>query len=304
MSEKPLLIVVVGPTAVGKTTLSIQLAQQFKAEIISADSRQFYREMNIGTAKPTQEELSSAPHHLVNHLSIHDDYSVGQFEKEASVLLDQIFKKQRIAILVGGSGLYVDALCHGLDEFPSIDIKFREELNLLFKEEGILPLQEQLAEKDPDYYQVVDQQNPQRLIRALEVIMSTGKTFTSFRKRKKIERPYDVLKIGLRAEREEIYDRINQRMDLMIDQGLFEEAESLFAYRELNALQTVGYQEIFGYLEGEYDKEEAIRLLKRNSRRYAKRQLTWFNRDDSIHWFEPSDTEEILSLIEQKIKSV
>lgn len=303
ISEKPLLIVLVGPTAVGKTAVAIQLAKQVKAEIISADSRQFFREMNIGTAKPSVEELTAAPHYMVNHLSIEDSYSVGQFEKEVLTLLNQLFKKNRVAILVGGSGLYVDAVCNGLDEFPAVDPKYREQLNEQLKVEGIGPLQQQLAQKDPSYYEEVDRQNPQRLIRALEVILSTGKTYSSFRKRKKIERPFEVVKIGLEMDRAHIYERIDRRMEMMIEQGLFEEAASLYDYRELNALQTVGYTEIFGYLDGEYDKEEAIRLLKRNSRRYAKRQLTWFKREPLTHWFHPDQLNEMLALIEEQIKS-
>ena len=302
--NKKLLVVIVGPTGIGKTALSIKLAKKFNAEIISADSRQFYRETEIGTAKPDNEELAAAPHHLINTLSIHDNYSVGDFEKEATSIIDQLFSDNSMVIMVGGSGLYVDAVCYGMDEFPSIDPKHRKQLNELFKKEGIEPLQKELKLLDADYFRIVDQQNPQRLIRALEVIRATGQTFTSFRKRKKVDRPFNILKIGLEMDREKLYDRIDLRMDLMIDNGLFEEAEKLYPFKALNALQTVGYQEIFGYLAGSYDKAEAIRLLKRNSRRYAKRQMTWFKRDQNTHWYESNQTNEIISLVQSELESL
>lgn len=303
-NQKPLLIVIVGPTAVGKTSTSIALANEFKAEIVSADSRQFYREMEIGTAKPTKEELALAKHHLVNNLSIQDEYSVGQFEKDALGVIAKLFIDDKIAIMVGGSGLFVDAVCNGLDDFPDIDPNFRIQLNSLYKSKGILPLQVELEEHDPEYYEIVDRQNPQRLIRALEVIRATGNTFTSFRKRKKVERPFHVLKIGLEMDREQVYQRIDQRMDQMIDAGLFEEAERLYPYKELNALQTVGYQEVFAYLDDQYDKDEAVRLLKRNSRRYAKRQMTWFKRDESTHWFNPDQLDKMVLLIRGQLESL
>lgn len=291
------LVVIVGPTGVGKTHLSIVLAKQFKTEIISADSRQFYRETEIGTAKPNAIELSAAPHHLINSLSIQDDYSVGDFEKQALSIITELHKVHSSVILVGGSGLYVDAVCYGLDQFPSLAPKFREELNAEYAQNGLEPLQKELFERDPEYHAIVDLKNPQRVIRALEVIRGSGKTFTSLRKRRKIQRPFEIIKIGLEMDREKLYDRIDLRMDLMIDQGLFEEAEKLHPFKELNALQTVGYQEIFGYLEGDYDKTEAVRLLKRNSRRYAKRQMTWFKKDQSTHWFQPHQVEEIFNLL-------
>lgn len=300
--NKSLLVVIVGPTGIGKTALSIQIAKEFKAEIISADSRQFYKETEIGTAKPNNEELTAVPHHLIDSLSIHESYSVGDFEKEAISIINRLFSDHSIAVMVGGSGLYVDAVCYGMDDFPSIDPKYRKELNQLFKNEGIEPLQRELELSDADYFQIVDRQNPQRLIRALEVIRATGQTFTSFRQRKKVVRPFKVLKIGLEMDREQLYDRIDLRMDLMIDNGLFEEAERLYSHKELNALQTVGYQEIFGYLDGKYDKTEAVRLLKRNSRRYAKRQMTWFKRDQNTHWFEPNQTNEIISLVKNELE--
>jgi len=301
--SKPILVVIVGPTAVGKTSLSIELARKFETEIVSADSRQFYREMQIGTAKPTAIELDAAPHHLVNNLSVRDDYSVGHFEQDALRSISTIFSKKEIAIMVGGSGMYVDAVCNGLDDFPEIDPKYRENIKKEFEKKGISFLQEEVEKEDPEYFNIVDRQNPQRLMRALEVIYATGRTFSSFRVKKTVDRPFQVLKIGLEMERPLVYERIDQRMDLMIEEGLFEEAKRLYPLKHLNALQTVGYQEIFGFLDGHYDKEEAIRLLKRNSRRYAKRQLTWFKRDENTHWFAPSQLAEIKKLIEQKLES-
>lgn len=297
--EKPLLVTIVGPTAVGKTSVGIQLAKHFQTEVISADSRQFYREMQIGTAKPSNTELNAVKHHFINNLSINDDYSVGDFEKEALETLNELFEQKDLVVMVGGSGLFVDAVCYGMDELPKVAPSFREELNLSYQQNGIEILQEELSRLDPEYFQIVDRQNPQRLIRALEVISATGKTFTSFRVQRPKQRPFTCLKIGLELPRTSVYERIDRRMDQMIDEGLFTEAEELFPQRHLNALQTVGYQEIFGFLNGNYDKEEAIRLLKRNSRRYAKRQLTWFKKDESTHWFNPSELANIIAYIER-----
>ncbi|WP_422354416.1 tRNA (adenosine(37)-N6)-dimethylallyltransferase MiaA [Roseivirga pacifica] len=302
MTKKKLLVSVVGPTAVGKTAVTIDLANAFDSEIISADSRQFYREMELGTAKPSAEELSLAPHHFINTLSVTQEYSVGQFEKDAISLLDELFQKHEVVFMAGGSGLFVDAVCNGLDKFPEIDPAIREKLNETYAVKGIAHLQSLLKEKDPTYYAQVDVQNPQRLIRALEVIESTGEPFSSFRRQQAADRPFDVLRIGLEMDREKLYERIDMRMDLMIAAGLFEEAERLYQYRSLNALQTVGYKEIFGHLDGEYDKEEAVRLLKRNSRRYAKRQLTWFRRNESVHWFSPNQVAEIKALISEELE--
>jgi len=287
--SKKYLISVVGPTAVGKTTVSIQLAQALKTEILSADSRQFYRELEIGTAKPDAEELRQAPHHFINSLSINDAYDVGQYEQEALEKLNELFKKNDVVILVGGSGLFIDAVCIGLDDLPEVKEGVREALNEEFKRNGLEQLNEELMTSDPAYHLIVDQKNPQRVIRALEVIRSTGKPFSSFRKRKPSVRPFEVISIGLELERQVLYDRIDSRMDQMIAAGLFEEAKGFLPYAELNALQTVGYTEIFGFLNGQYDREEAVRLLKRNSRRYAKRQLTWFKRNERIQWFDPND---------------
>ena len=299
---KKYLTCIVGPTAVGKTSTAIKVAQFLNTEIISADSRQFYKELEIGTAKPDALELSEAKHHLVNSLSIHDEYDVGQFEGDALAIINQVHERNNSVVMVGGSGLFVDAVCNGLDEFPEIEDGLRDTLNDEFKQNGLQRLVDELEGKDPEYWSIVDRKNPQRIIRALEVIRSTGKKFSDFRKRSKKERPFEVIKIGLTMEREQLYGRIDRRMDIMIEQGLFEEAKQFIPYKSLNALQTVGYQEIFPYLEGDYDYAEAERLLKRNSRRYAKRQLTWFRKDESVEWFEPSKTEQILDYIDQKIR--
>jgi tRNA dimethylallyltransferase len=295
------LLIIAGPTAVGKTDLCINLAKKFNTCIVSADSRQFFNEIKIGTAKPTENELSQAKHYLINSLSIKEDYDVGKFEKEALALLDGLFQKYNMVILSGGSGLYLDAVAHGLDDIPGVDETIRDRLNEEFKSGGLKLLQEKLLEIDPEYYKTVDLNNPHRIIRALQVSQSTGTPFSSFRIKKKVKRPFKIVKIALERQREELYERINQRMDQMIKNGLFEEAESLYQWRHYNALNTVGYKEIFPFLEGIYDKEEAIRLLKRNSRRYAKRQLTWFRKDPAYHWFHPSREEEIIEFVRGQI---
>lgn len=295
-------MILAGPTAVGKTSLSIQLAKRYKTEIISADSRQFFKETEAGTAKPTDEEMDGVPHHFVNSHSIHDDYNVGQFEKDALMLLDNLFQSQDVIFVVGGSGLYVKALCEGIDEMPAIPPEIRRKLNSEFEQNGIEYLQEQVSESDPEYFKIVDQQNPQRLIRVLELYRATGKNMSFYRaQEKQVERPFNIIKIGLERPREELYDRINLRMDQMISEGLFEEAEKLYPFKDLNALQTVGYSEIFGFLDGEYDREEAVRLLKRNSRRYAKRQMTWFKRDSEFVWFSADDKGKVIDYLESKL---
>jgi len=295
------LITVVGPTAVGKTSLCLKIAKKFDTEIISADSRQFYRETNLGTAKPSIQELEEVKHHYIGHKSVFDTYDVKAFERDTLALLEGFYKEKDLAILTGGSGLFIDAICNGMDEIPDVDPELRQKLIGSYQENGIVFLQKELQLYDPVYFSEVDLNNPQRLMRALEVCMGTGKPYSSFRKKSKIQRPFQVIKIGLKREREELYGRIEQRMDAMIAQGLFEEAASLFEYRHLNALHTVGYTEIFGYLEGKYDKDEAIRLLKRNSRRYAKRQMTWFKRDADMTWFHPEQDSEIITFISKKI---
>lgn len=298
--NKSTLIAVVGPTAVGKTKLSIDLAMQFKTEIISADARQVFREMTIGTAKPTADELSHAKHHFVDSHSIHDAFDATAFADLAMANIIELHKNHDWVVLCGGSGLYIKALLEGFDEMPEVKAGIRDELNLLYNQKGIMALLEELATSDPDYYNVVDKQNPQRLIRALEVTRSSGKPYSSFRKKSLKEIPFHVIKIGLELPREELYARIDARMDAMIAAGLFDEAKALYPLKHLNALQTVGYQEIFGFLDGEYDQEEAIRLLKQNSRHYAKRQLTWFKKDKEVQWFHPNEFQNIVQYIHEK----
>ncbi|MFY0690123.1 MAG: tRNA (adenosine(37)-N6)-dimethylallyltransferase MiaA [Cyclobacteriaceae bacterium] len=294
------LISIVGPTASGKTELGIAIAQHFKTEIISADSRQFYREMNIGTAKPSTLELATVKHHMVDSLSIHDEYSVGAFEREVIELLEKLFENKDAVVMVGGSGLYFKAIWEGLDDMPEVDQDLRAELNEYVKQNGLNALLEELKQQDPIHYGVVDQQNPQRVIRAIEVVRTTGRPYSDLRKQQSVERNFKNIKIGIDYPREDLYERIDARMDQMILGGLFEEAEALYPFRNVNALQTVGYSEIFGMKEGEYDREEAERLLKRNSRRYAKRQFTWFRRYDDIVWVKPGELDQVISLIEAR----
>lgn len=298
--DKKQLICIVGATAVGKTSLSIQLAHYFNTVIISADSRQFYKELNIGTAKPNALEMNGIIHYFVDNQSIIQNYSVGEYEKDALSLLDNLFQKYDTIVAVGGSGLYVRALCDGLDEFPEIDADIRPQLQKELEEKGLSYLTNLLKELDFDYYQEVDLQNTQRILRAVEVCIGTKKTYSSFRKGKKKERPFQIIKIGLTLPREILYQKIDARMDLMIEQGLEKEATDLLPFAAHNALKTVGYQEIFDFLENKYDWNECVRLLKRNSRRYAKRQITWFGADNEITWFEPNDLEKIINFIEKK----
>ncbi|MFZ9047016.1 MAG: tRNA (adenosine(37)-N6)-dimethylallyltransferase MiaA [Cyclobacteriaceae bacterium] len=304
--QKPILISIVGPTAVGKTTLAISVAKKYSTEIISSDSRQFYKELEIGTAKPTKKDLKTVNHHLIDNLSIHDYYSVGRFEQQAIEILKNSYREKNVMVMVGGSGLYCQAIWQGIDEMPAIDVSIREDLNRVYEKKGIAPLQRELKSLDPEYYDLVDQQNHARLIRALEVIRSTGQTFSSFRKgSESVERPFEMVNIGLEMDILKLYDRINSRMDRMIERGLFDEANQFYDFRNLNALRTVGYQEIYGFIDGSYDKEEAIRLLKRNSRRYAKRQMTWFKKDATINWFSVGDPihgfEKVLEFLEKKL---
>lgn len=298
--DKKQLICIVGATAVGKTSLAIQLAHYFNTVIISADSRQFYKELNIGTAKPNALEMDGIIHYFIDNQSITQNYSVGEYEKDALSLLDNLFQKYDTIVAVGGSGLYVRALCDGLDEFPKIDADIRPQLQKELEEKGLSYLTNLLKELDFDYYQEVDLQNTQRVLRAVEVCIGTKKTYSSFRKGKKKERPFQIIKIGLTLPREILYQKIDARMDLMIEQGLEKEATDLLPFAAHNALKTVGYQEIFDFLENKYDWNECVRLLKRNSRRYAKRQITWFGADNEITWFEPNDLEKIINFIEKK----
>lgn len=293
-------IFIAGPTAVGKTEVAIQLAEWLKTEIISFDSRQFYRELKIGAAPPSPEEIARAPHHLVGHLSVNDDYSAGYFETEALAKLEEIFLQHDTAILVGGSGLYMRILTDGFDEMPDIPSEVREKLNNELSEKGLEVLVNELKETDPEYYKTVDQQNSQRVIRALEVIRSTGNTYTSYRQGSKTERPFNIIKIGLDLTREELYERINLRVDKMMEAGLYEEVKSLLPFRDKNSMQTVGYKEFIRHFDGEISLEEAVEEIKKNSRRYAKRQLTWFRRENEIQWFSPFEVEKIKAMLEVK----
>jgi tRNA dimethylallyltransferase len=295
------LIVVVGPTAIGKTSLAIELAKVFNSEIISADSRQFFKEMSIGTAKPSNEELAAALHHFINSHSINQFFSTGDFEVQALALMEKLFTVHDVLIMVGGSGLYINAVCNGLDDMPEIDLNIREELNQQFLTEGIDAIRTQLAALDPAYFAKVDQSNPQRMIRGLEVVLSTGKKLSSFLTSKKKQRPFRTIKIGLNTNRVQLYQQINRRVDVMVQQGLIEEVKSLVPFKELNALKTVGYSEIFDYLDGKTDLPTAIEKIKQNTRRFAKRQLTWFKKDTETVWFEPNATNEVLGYLKQNL---
>lgn len=299
---KKALLSVVGPTAIGKTAMAISLARHFDTEIISTDSRQFYKEMHIGTAVPTKEELVSAKHHFIQHKSISDAYSVGDFERDALQQLEKLFKRKDTAVMVGGSGLYNDALLYGLDKFPKIDPHVRQGLNTDYSENGIETLQRQLNSLDPGYFQKVDLGNPHRLIRALEVCIGTGKPYSFFLSAEKKPRPFETLTIGISADRPLIYGLINARVDQMIAEGLVAEVESLKQYKQLNALQTVGYKELFLYLDGIWTLDFAISEIKKNTRRFAKRQMTWFRKNRETLWV-PYDikTKDLVSMVERKL---
>jgi len=296
------LIVIVGPTAIGKTALSIKVARHFKTEIISADSRQFYKELSIGTAVPTLEELQSAKHHFIHHVSIHDKYSVGDFEKDAIYCLETIFKQHNLALMVGGSGLYVDAVTKGLDYFPDVDPNIRLQLNQQLQQEGLSALVDTLKILDPEAYNTIETDNPHRVIRALEVTIGSGQPYSGFLNKVKPKRDFEIIKIGLTAERSKIYNRIDERVDQMMASGLLEEVRSLLPFKNLNALNTVGYKELISYLDGNIELDFAISEIKKNTRRFAKRQLTWFRKDTDIEWFDHNiDTENIINYITGKI---
>ena len=299
------LITIVGPTAIGKTALSIQLANAFNASIISCDSRQFFKEMTIGTAVPEPNELAAAKHYFIQNRSVFDSYNVGEFERDALEKLEVLFKENPIQIMVGGSGLYVDAVLNGLDYFPEVDPKIREALLLKIEKEGIEVLQKQLKELDLETYKLIAIDNPHRIMRALEVCIGSGIPYSTFKNKPKKQRNFKSIKIGLNADREIIYNRINQRVDAMIDNGLIEEAKTLYAHKELNALQTVGYRELFSFFDGNFTKEFAISEIKKNSRRFAKRQLTWFKRDKNTLWFDYlTDKLTIASEVSEKINKL
>ncbi|WP_437824606.1 tRNA (adenosine(37)-N6)-dimethylallyltransferase MiaA [Tenacibaculum mesophilum] len=302
MSQKNTLITIVGATAIGKTALSIELAQHFNCEIISCDSRQFYKEMTIGTAVPDPEELDAAPHHFIQNRSVFENYSVGQFEKDALKTLNELFTKNPIQIMVGGSGLYVDAVLKGLDYFPDVDPQIRIDLTTELENKGIEHLQKRLKKLDIEAYNTIAIDNPHRLIRSLEICIGTGETYSCFKNKPKAPRNFQSIKIGLTADREIMYDRINRRVAIMIEKGLIEEAKKLHPYKNLNALQTVGYRELFEYFEGNFAKEFAIEEIKKNSRRFAKRQGTWFRKDSNILWFDfQEDLQNIIKTIENKL---
>jgi tRNA dimethylallyltransferase len=303
------LITIVGPTAIGKTALSIALAQHFNCEIISCDSRQFFKEMTIGTAVPNQEELNSATHHFIQNKSIFENYTVGDYEKEALLKLEELFQKNDYAILIGGSGLYVDAILKGFDEFPEIDSAVRSEVNSNYEKLGINYLQEHLQLLDPEYFDKITLenpqtlQNPQRMMRFVEVCIGTKKPYSSFLNQKKNNRNFTPILIGLEAERQVIYDRINQRVDIMMKEGLLEEAKTLYPNKALNALQTVGYRELFSYFDGDFSLSFAIEEIKKNTRRFSKRQLTWFKRNENTKWFDyATDKKNIITYIENLLK--
>lgn len=302
METKPekRLIVIVGPTASGKTALAIDLAKRFTTEIISADSRQIFKELEIGTAKPSPEQLKAVPHHFINTHPITEQYDAAQFGRDALALIQELFKAHDDLILCGGSGLYIKAVCEGFDDIPEIDPEVRQNLNEQYEVKGLGWLQDQLVDLDPEQFGRMDHQNPHRLMRALEVKIGTGKSIREFQTKKKLDHPFKITKIGLDIENEELYTRINNRMDQMIAAGLFEEAKKMEPYKDHQALQTVGYREIFDYFDGGYEYEEAVRLLKRNSRRYAKRQLTWFKKDKEIKWFALNSISKVANFLERK----
>jgi tRNA dimethylallyltransferase len=299
MSKKK-LIVIAGPTAVGKTSAAILLAEHFKTTIISADSRQIYREMTIGTAKPSSAERSQVPHYFIDTHSISDDYDAARYGDEALAVINELFLNKNTVILCGGSGLYIKAVCEGFDEIPEVPEEIRNDLIKNYTVHGVGWLQEKMRQLDPEYFETTDQKNPHRLIRALEVKIYSGRSIASFRKNEKRQHAFDVVKIGLELPREELYKRIDERVDQMIADGLFEEARNLYPMRNHNALQTVGYQEIFDFIDNKYDLAECVRLLKRNSRRYAKRQLTWFKKDKEFTWFNPGDVRAIIHHIKNQ----
>lgn len=298
---KKYLIIIGGATAVGKTAMAIKIAQHYSTEVISADSRQFYREMSIGTAKPTEGELELVSHHFINNLSIHEAYSVGDFEKEALTVLNKIFLNKNIAVMVGGTGLYIKAVCEGLDEFPDTPLSIRQEFEAIFNEKGIETLQKLLQEVDNEYFKQVDINNPTRLIRALSVWKASGKPYSSYRTGKKNERFFKPIYICLDLPRPVLYDRINRRVDMMITEGLVEEAKQLYPFRHLTALQTVGYTELFDFFDGKISYDEAVDKIKQHTRNYAKRQLTWFLKSQDWYVFAPDKFENIIQLIDKSI---
>ena len=291
-----------GPTAVGKTDLCLDIAKHFDIPIINADSRQIYRELKIGTARPSDDEMQQVKHYFVGTLSLDDYYSASMYEQQVLNLLESLFKQKNYALMSGGSMMYIDAVCNGIDDIPTVDAKTREVLKRRLKEEGLNKLVEELRQLDPEHYEIVDRKNPRRVVHALEICYMTGKTYTSFRKAERKHRPFQIVKIGLNREREELYERINQRVDVMMQNGLLKEVEKMYKKRELNALNTVGYKELFEYFDGHLSLEEAVDRIKCNTRRYARKQLTWFKRDSEIRWFQPDNRKQIIDYILSKAK--
>ena len=295
------LIVLTGPTGIGKTSIGIKLAQYFNTEIVSSDSRQIFTELKVGTAVPSEKELSLVKHHFIHSHSITQNYNASRYEMEAIQLLEKLFQQNNTILLVGGSMLYIDAICKGIDIMPDVDPEIRNSFKIQLEKEGIESLRLQLKKQDPDYYKIVDLKNPARIIHALEICLTTGKPYSSFRSNPNKKRPFSVLKIGLNCEREILHKRINKRVDAMLQEGLVEEAKLVYPQKHLNALNTVGYRELFNYFDGEISLDKAIELIKRNSRRYARKQLTWFRKDPEMKWFEPNQTQEIIEYIEYTI---
>ena len=298
-SSDKTLIVITGPTAVGKTRLCLDIAKHFDIPIINADSRQIYKELNIGTARPSEEEMREVKHYFVGMLGLDYYYSASLFEQQVLELLERLFRDNDYALMAGGSMMYIDAVCDGIDDIPTIDDETRATMKRRLQEEGLERLCEELQRLDPEYYEIVDRQNPKRVVHALEICTMTGRTYTSYRKREKKERPFRIVKIGLNRPREELYDRINQRVDQMMQQGLLDEAKALYPMRQMNALNTEGYKELFDYLDGRWPLEEAVERIKGNTRRYARKQLTWYKKDPQIRWFHPDEKEQIISYISQ-----
>lgn len=299
---KKTLVILLGPTGVGKTELCLSLAEELNTEIVSCDSRQFFRELKIGTAAPTEAQMQRVKHHLVGNLSIFDYYSCGRFEIDALKKLDELFLSKDVVLMTGGSMLYIDAICKGIDDIPNVDQELRDNLHERYANEGIDNILSELKLLDPEYYDLVDKKNHKRIIHALEICLTSGKTFSSFRKETAKARPFDIIKIGLNLPREELYDRINKRVDIMFEEGLLEEAKKFYPHRNLNSLNTVGYKELFEYFDGNWELDFAKNMIKQNSRRYAKKQLTWFNRDKDINWFRPDQQKEILSFLKNRLK--
>jgi len=297
------LVVLVGPTGIGKTSMGIKIADHFQTEIVSADSRQLFREMEIGTAVPSPSERAAIKHHFIQTHSIHTNYNASRFENEAIELIEKLFKKHDTVIMVGGSMLYIDAVCNGIDRMPDADLEIRTQLKKQLKENGIESLRLQLKTLDPDYYSQVDLKNPNRIVHALEICLTTGRPYSSFRKNTKKERPFSIVKIGLDCDRNLLHQRINKRVDEMIKLGLENEARQLYRFKNNTALNTVGYRELFAYFDNEISIERATELIKRNTRRYARKQLTWFRKDEEMNWFEPSQGNEIIRFIDEKTKT-